>query len=204
MTALAAHLNRTFDVPGPKTMIMVSAGISENPGSAYYYILDSRLDQAQGQSRASASSAAEHPVAFRPPYAQTIDAYLLRTVGQLNRLNYTLYTIGARGAAIGAFADVTDTIRSNLSPGIASIAYRDEEAGLGMLSRGTGGLAFSNSSNFFGALEQIDRDTAFRYVLGYSPPERAENAKPDKFYRIQVKVSRRDVKVRARRGYVDG
>ena len=204
MTSLAEHLNRTFDVPGPKTMIMVSAGISQNPGSTYYYILDTRLDQAAWQVRSNVSSAAEHPVAFRPPYAQTIDAYMMRAVGHLNRMNYTLYTIGARGTTIGAFADGTDRFRSNLSPGIASIAYRDEEAGLRMLSRGTGGLAFHNSANFYRAFEQIDYDTAFRYVLGYAPPERAENANPNKFYRIQVKVDRDNVTVRARRGYVDG
>ncbi len=204
MTSLAEHLNRTFDVPGPKTMIMVSGGISENPGSSYYYILDARLDQASLQARANASTAAEHPVAFRPPYAQTIDNYLLNAIGHLNRMNYTLYTIGARGTTIGALTDVTDRFRSNLTPGIASIAYRDEEAGLRMLSRGTGGLAFHNSANFFRAFEQIDYDTAFRYVLGYTPPERSENAKPDKFYRIQVKVDRDDVNVRARRGYVNG
>ncbi len=204
MTSLAAHLNRTFDVPGPKTMIMVSAGISQNPGSTYYYILDSRLDQVSAQTRANSSTAAEHPVAFRSRFTQTIERYLLRTVGRLNRLNYTLYTIGARGSAIGAMPDTTTTFRTNISPGIASIAFRDEEEGLGMLSRGTGGLAFSNSSNFYGALEQIDRDTAFRYVLGYSPPNRAENASPEKFYRIQVRVGRDDVEVRARRGYVDG
>ena len=204
MTSLAAHLNRTFDVPGPKTMIMVSAGISASPGSVYYYILDSRLDQVSAQTRANASTAAEHPVAFRSRFAQTIEAYMMRAVGRLNRLNYTLYTIGARGSAIGAMPDTTSTFRSNLTPTIASIAFRDEEEGLGMLSRGTGGLAFSNSSNFYGAFEKIDRDTAFRYVLGYSPPERQGSSNPDKFYRIQVRVDRDDVRVRARRGYVDG
>ncbi len=204
MTTLAEHLNRTFDVPGPKTMIMVSAGIAENPGSAYFYILDARLDQVSVRTRAASSTAALHPVAFRSPAAQTIDVHLMRAIGRLNRMNYTLYTIGARGPGIGSFASVTDRFQSNLSPGMASIAYRDEEAGLRMLSRGTGGLAFLNSANFFGAFEQIDLDTAFRYVLGYTPPERAENARPDKFYRIQVKVDRDDVKVRARRGYVNG
>ncbi len=204
MTALAAHLNRTFDVPGPKTMIMVSAGISQNPGSTYFYILDSRLDQASARTRANATTAAEHPVAFRSRFTQTIEEYILRAIGRLNRLNYTLYTIGARGNAIGAMPDTQSSFRSNLTPGIANIAWRDEEAGLGMLSRGTGGLAFSNSANFYGAFEQIDRDTAFRYVLGYSPPVRPENVNPDRFYRIQVKVDRDDVRVRARRGYMDG
>lgn len=202
MTSLAEHLSRTFDVPGPKTMIMVSGGISENPGSAYYYILDARLDQASAEARVDAPMAAEHPVAFRQPHAQTIDTYLERAVGHLNRMNYTLYTIGARGTMIGAFDDASDRFRSNLSPGISSIAYRDEEVGLEILSRGTGGLAFHNSANFFGAFERIDHDTAFRYVLGYTPPERADNANPDKFYRIQVKVDRKNVNVRARRGYV--
>jgi VWFA-related protein len=204
MTSLAAHLNRTFDVPGPKTMIMVSAGVSQTPGAPYFYILDARLDQTSARTRAGASSAAEHPVAFRSRFTQTIEAYLLRTIGRLNRYNYTLYTIGARGPAIGAMQSSSDRFRGNLSPGIAAVAYQGEEDGLRMLSSGTGGLAFSNSANFYGALEQIDRDTAFRYVLGYAPPLRADNAKPDKFYRIRVRVDRDDVKVRARRGYVDG
>jgi len=203
MTALAAHLNRTFDVPGPKTMIMVSGGISQTPGAPYYYILDARLDQSAARMRASASTAAEHPVAFRSRFTSTIEAYILRAIGHLNRLNYTVYTIGARGTAIGAMQDASDRFRMNMTPGIATLAYRGEEDGLRMLSTGTGGLPFSNSSNFDGAFEQIDRDTAFRYVLGYAPPARAENAKPDKFYRIQVRVDRDDVKVRARRGYVD-
>jgi len=204
MTALAAHLNRTFDVPGPKTMIMVSAGIAQNPGAPYYYILDARLDQIAARARTEATSAAEHPVAFRSRYSTTIEEYILRTIGNLNRLNYTLYTIGARGTSIGAFADTTDQYRSNLTPGIATVAYQSEEEGLRMLSDGTGGLPFVNSANFRGAFEQIDRDTAFRYVLGYNPPQRPDNADPGKFYRIQVRVDRDDVTVRARHGYVDG
>ncbi|MGD8329615.1 MAG: VWA domain-containing protein [Acidobacteriota bacterium] len=204
MTSLAAHLNRTFDVPGPKTMIMVSAGIAQNPGAPYFYILDARLDQLAARARTEATTAAEHPVAFRSRYSTTIEEYILRTIGNLNRLNYTLYTIGARGTSIGAFADTTDQYRSNLTPGISTVAYQSEEEGLRMLSNGTGGLPFVNSANFRGAFEQIDRDTAFRYVLGYNPPPRADNADPEKFYRIQVRVDRDDVTVRARHGYVDG
>jgi VWFA-related protein len=204
MTALAAHLNRTFDVPGPKTMIMVSAGISQNPGAPYYFILDARLDQASARTRANSSTAAEHPVAFRSRFSSTIEEYILRAIGQLNRLNYTIYTIGARGTSIGAFQDTTDRFRTNLTPGISTVAYQGEEEGLRMLSAGTGGLPFTNSANFRGAFEMIDRDTAFRYVLGYSPPARAEGADPGKFYRIQVRVDRDNVTVRARRGYVDG
>lgn len=203
MTALASHLNRTFDVPGPKTMIMVSAGISQNPGAPYYFILDARLDQASARTRASASTAAEHPIAFRSRFSSTIEEYIVRAIGQLNRLNYTIYTIGARGTSIGAFQDTTDRFQTNLTPGIATVAYQGEEDGLHMLSDGTGGLAFTNSANFRGAFEMIDRDTAFRYVLGYAPPERAAGANPSKFYRIQVRVDRDDVSVRARRGYVD-
>ena len=203
MTALASHLNRTFDVPGPKTMIMVSAGISQTPGAPYYFMLDARLDQTSARERANASTAAEHPIAFRSRFTQTIEEYILRAIGQLNRLNYTIYAIGARGTSIGAFQDTQDQFRTNLTPGIATVAYQSEEEGLRMLSAGTGGLPFVNSANFRGAFEMIDRDTAFRYVLGYTPPPRADNASPDKFYRIQVRVDRDDVDVRSRRGYVD-
>jgi len=203
MTSLAAHLNRTFDVPGPKTMIMVSAGISQTPGSEYYYILDSRLDQSSQRARMDAPAAAEHPIAFQSMFARTIEGYLMRAIGRLNRLNYTLYTIGARGTAIGMMPSGETARRSNLSPGTASLAFRDQQEGLRMLSAGTGGLAFDNSLNFGEAFNRIDRDTAFRYVLGYTPPPRGPNDKPDKFYRIRVKVGRDDINVRSRRGYIN-
>ena len=181
----------------------LSAGISQTPGSEYYYILDSRLDQASARARQNAPSAAEHPVAFRSLYAQTIEQYLMRAIGKLNRLNYTLYTIGARGTSAGTMPDAEMKLRSNLTPGTANLAFRDQQEGLRMLSAGTGGLPFDNSLNFIEAFNQIDRDTAFRYVLGYSPPERGPNDSPDKFYRVRVRVGRDDVRVRARRGYVN-
>ena len=204
MTSLAGHLSRTFDVPGPKTMVMVSSGIAQTPGSGYFYILDERLDEVAISVRMDSLSAAEHPVAFRTASAQTIEAYLMRAVGRLNRLNYTLYTIGARGMGSALAQDISLSVRSNLSIGTRSIIFRDQQEGLRALASGTGGLAFDNSANFKAAFAQVDRDTAFRYVLGYTPPERAEDVSPDEFYRIRVEVERDDVKVRSRRGYVEG
>ena len=58
----------------------------------------------------------------------------------------------------------------------------------------TGGHSWSNTNNYGGAVNQIWRESGSYYLLGYVSP-----AVDDKPHRINVKVGKRDVKVRARR-----
>ncbi|MFQ5744142.1 MAG: VWA domain-containing protein, partial [Acidobacteriota bacterium] len=204
MTSLAAHLNRSFDVPGPKVMIMVSSGIAQNPGSNYFYMVSERVDQMSVSVRGEGGTEGIDPVAFRSNYAATVERYLLRTIGRLNRLNYVLYTIGARGLKGGLGTSLKNQVRSNLSPGIRETINRNAQDGLRMMAAGTGGLAFDNSSNFNAAFEQIDQDTSLRYVLGYRLPQRPDGQEESgKFRNIRVEVDVPGVRVRARRGYIE-
>lgn len=201
IVSLAAHLDQSFDVPGPKVMIMVSSGITQNPGSEYFHIINGRLEQLQNQVRSEGLNDNYDPIAFRTAAAETIEEYLLRAVGRLNRLNYMLYTVGARGLNDALPTSVSQQTRSNLSVGMQQVVARDVQEGLRMMARGTGALAFDSSNNFAHAFERIERDTAFRYVLGYSPPDHTEDG--EKFYRIRVEVDVPGLEVRARRGYVN-
>jgi VWFA-related protein len=66
------------------------------------------------------------------------------------------------------------------------------------LAANTGGRAFTNTNEFASSVAQIFRENASYYLLGYRSPD----ANPDgKFRRIEVRVDRPGLEVRARNGY---
>lgn len=66
------------------------------------------------------------------------------------------------------------------------------------IAENTGGHAFVNTNTFEAGVAQIFRENASYYLLGYRTPD----PEPDgKFRRIEVRVSRPDLEVRARNGY---
>ncbi len=67
------------------------------------------------------------------------------------------------------------------------------------LAEETNGYAAVNSNDFTGAFDRIVRDNSSYYVLAYYPPS---SRRDGRFHRIQVRVSRPGLTVRARRGYV--
>jgi hypothetical protein len=67
------------------------------------------------------------------------------------------------------------------------------------LAQETGGIAVVGNNDIAGGLTRIERDTSRYYVLGYvADPTNS----PGKFRKIEVKVKRPGLTVRARRGYV--
>lgn len=67
------------------------------------------------------------------------------------------------------------------------------------VAEATGGVAVGvNSNDFSRGFATIVQDASTYYLLGYSP---LHDVLDGKFYSIQVRVNRRDVTVRARRGY---
>ena len=67
------------------------------------------------------------------------------------------------------------------------------------LAEETGGFAAVNTNQFATAFERIVSDNSSYYVLAYYPPT---DKKDGKFHRIEVKVTRPGLTVRARRGYM--
>jgi VWFA-related protein len=104
-----------------------------------------------------------------------IEGTLRTAVGRMNRAGARVYAVDTRGLA----GPPADTINS--------------------LAIDTGGLVIFNENNIGRALDTIAADNDAYYVLGYQPA----NAKYDgKYRRIEVRVKRPDVRVRARKGYL--
>ena len=125
------------------------------------------------------------------------DADLARELGDLtraaNRANATFYTIDPRGLVGGSDID------ENLDPTQWNEYVRKSQDSLRVLAEETGGIAVVNQNDFDKALKRIDAETSDYYVLGYY----SKNPDPTRRRRqIEVKVTRKNLTVYARKEYV--
>ena len=139
------------------------------------------------------------------------------------RANVSIYAVDARGLAtlgdesIGAvmMGDQGASSRAGVGDSDGSRGNRPPAQGIGLrslmnelrlsqdslrtLADETGGFAAVNANDFTTAFERIVSDNSGYYVLAYYPPSPKRDGK---FHKIEVRVSRPGLTVRARRGYV--
>lgn len=139
--------------------------------------------------------------------ATSLIADIRDTVAATARSNVSIYAIDPRGIStlfdeqigVTSYADF-DNPQAGIGPTSIANELRLSQDSLRQLSDQTGGFASVNTNDTVNAFDRIVRDNSTYYVLAYYPP----NQKADgKFHRIEVKVNRPGVTVRARRGYVN-
>jgi hypothetical protein len=125
-----------------------------------------------------------------------------RVVTESRRANTAIYYLDVRGlvaapswlqAEVTQPADLVDR-----STGIGLTETRDAAAGSEALALDTGGLVLKNQNDLGAGLVRIGREARSYYLVGYTPANRVADGR---FRRIEVKVAREGVNVRARRGY---
>lgn len=129
---------------------------------------------------------------------EELESQLRQAVGQAARAGAHFYTVDARGLNRGSGSQIIDAPLPDNPMGAAPI-FDGQADGTNSLAVDTGGFAIRNENNFGRALAEIQQDAGTYYVVGYAP---ANEALDGKYRAISVKVSRPDVKVRARRGYL--
>src|SRR3954454_17635394 len=124
-------------------------------------------------------------------------------IAAATRSNVAIYGIDPRGLTdlgdesieIGSFPDDT-------SLGVGSGSLQNElrlsQDSLRTLSEETGGFAVVNKNDYSTEYQRIVEDNSTYYVLAYSPPD----ARPVRLHKIDVRVTRPGLTVRARRGYI--
>ncbi len=125
-----------------------------------------------------------------------------RAARAMNAANLAVYPVDARGL-IGMNKDMTSTApmrpRRNSSMGSPGGSPNQSEfATMDMMADRTGGKAFYNSNDIFGAIRRALDDSRVTYTLGYYPDGVAWDGK---FHNIKVEVKRPGTEVRARKGY---
>jgi len=117
--------------------------------------------------------------------------------------NVALYFVDARGLQTGSAFSQAESVGAVDFRDIAAVnadISLDAE-GAETLAVQTGGFSVRNRNDLEASLRRIGRESEVYYLLGYQP---SETGKPGSFRRIEVRVNRRDVQVRARRGYYVG
>jgi hypothetical protein len=114
-----------------------------------------------------------------------------------NRNNTSFYSLDPRGLA--PFEYGFDDLPFGPPPSFAtdSRALRMTQDTLRSLSEETDGRAIVNRNTLLQGLAQVTRDSSFYYLLGYT----SQAPNDGKFHEITVRTKRRDLNVRARRGF---
>lgn len=140
---------------------------------------------------------------FRNPGASLINDATRETLAAAARGNVSIYGIDPRG--LTNLADQTIEVGSfpdDASLGLGNQSIQRElllsQSSLRQLSDDTGGFAVVSKNDFSTAFDRIVRDNSSYYAMAYYPP----TDKAGKFHKIEVRVRRPDLRVRARQGYV--
>jgi VWFA-related protein len=189
-TSIAQYLSG-FPLEGPVVLLYVSGGFPTVPGEQYYQmvqqVIEERFVVGSGD-----LALMEHP---------QIDLRndIRKTVGGLNRMNVTIYSLDAKGLLMtsqGAERDTLQAIR-----GFKMLDRNQQlQDSLIFIARETGGIAFTNSQNYMHGLAEITRDMNEQYLLCAALPSEQSRGG---YHEIKVHVSRPGLNVRHRKGYVD-
>jgi VWFA-related protein len=110
-----------------------------------------------------------------------------------NRNNAAIYTVDPRGLAPFEYG-----IDEAVGPRQDRRALQLTQDTLRSLAEETDGRAIVNRNDLAPGLAQIVRDSSFYYLIGYNSTQAPSDGK---FHEITVRLKRRDVHVRARKGY---
>ncbi len=113
-----------------------------------------------------------------------------------NRNNAAIYSLDPRGLAPFEY-DINDSVGGMVSFATDRRAMQLTQDTLRTLSEETDGRAIVNRNSLGEGLNQIVRDSSYYYLLGYNTQAPTDG----KFHQITVRVKRKDIDVRARRGY---
>jgi len=173
-------------VEGRKAIILVSEGFPDLTalGNHYFGMVDSPiLELGRGQD-----------------VPET-----LRRVGDFAaRASVVVHTIDPRGLSTTGPGVATSTApplvdRNRLARNTSLL--RASQASLQYLPRETGGLAFLDNSDLAAGAHRILSDLSGYYLIGYQPGELTFDADGVDFHDIEVRVKRKGVRVRTRRGF---
>ncbi len=109
-----------------------------------------------------------------------------------NRNNTAIYSLDPRGLATGEFQ-----IDEPVGPNQDRAALQFTQDTLRTLASETDGRAIINRNDLAGGLSQVVRDSSAYYLIGYTSATQPDG----KFHDIKVRVKRRGIEVRARKGF---
>lgn len=182
---LVSTINSLRSLPGRKAVVFVSEG---------FYVANRPQDLARGLPFSSLFD------------DRDIEAGMRIITEVANRASVVLYTVDPRGLE----TDELDISRPYPGPAAASAqrlaqwqARVGSQQSLSQIAGDTGGMAIVNTNGIKEGLEEILRDHAAYYLVGFEPPPQTFDRKSGrpKFHNIKLTVNRPGVQVRTRAGF---
>ncbi len=184
LSAMQIIANRMSGVPGRKNLIWISGA----------FPLSLAFD------RGGLAGGGQRQVTYAGPMREAAIA--------MDRANVAIYPVDARGLLANDTIKVevqTARDQRNLGSGASNTMTTPEEmAGsreietMKLLADWTGGKAFYNTNDIRGALKQASEDAEVTYTLGFYVDEKDLDGS---YHDLKVRVNRKGVDVRHRRGY---
>jgi VWFA-related protein len=122
---------------------------------------------------------------------------LRRLVDRANRAGVVIYAVDPRGLVNPSYpsADQRAPVR------FSSFALSASQDGLHFIAGETGGFAVVNANDLHRGLVRIMNDQRGYYLIGYEPDADTFGVSSRDYRNLRVKVKRKGLKVRARRGF---
>jgi VWFA-related protein len=166
----AEHMS-TMSLGDDPVVVYVSGGFSVDPGRQYYDIVHNLASSATTTEEfAELSKVQENNLDMRRE--------IRKTLGKLNKLNVTFYTIDTGG--LGGAREYQDSLVE--------------------IANETGGTSFYNSQNFDLGFKQVITDLNHQYLLCFTPPAHSRRGE---YHQIKVVAKRQGIDLRHRKGYTD-
>jgi VWFA-related protein len=146
-----------------------------------------------------------------PPFADVygLGEDVLNEVDRLtdlaNRASVVIHTVDPRGlltagiSASDASTMTHDAILNALQT--RRSALHASQGSLSRIAELTGGLAVLNANDLGAGVARILADSRGYYLVGYEPPRETFAGERPRFHRLEVRVKRRGLKVRSRKGF---
>ncbi len=186
LDALKALVDSLAGLRGRKALVYAADSLSLNPAEEFYQALEKR----------SADLSILHRAV---PY--DVSRQFQSLAAAANTARVAFYTLHAAGleAPMASSAEVAGSGFDELRSTVDSVRTANLQGSGRLLAAETGGLAFLNTNDFSAGLERLGTDFSTYYSLGYRPREPGDG----RYHKIEVKVRRKGLKIRHRRGYRD-
>lgn len=137
-------------------------------------------------------------------YSRVLDS-LRRLVDAANRASVVIYTLDARGLVapgLTAQDDLSGKTATEIEDAISDRRNKlfDTQEGLRYLASQTGGISIINNNDINKGIRRMLDDQSY-YLVGYEPDGEVFDPKKRRFNKIEVKINRKDVRVRYRSGF---
>ena len=179
--ALGQMVSSLAGLPGRKAVLYVSDGLPLRAAEDIFAAMADRF---------------EDPSLVAEAITYDASRRFAELAARANANQVTFYTINAAG--LRAHGDAgADASLSRSYGRVNNIRRLNFEAPLKSLAEETGGLAITGTSNFRDGLARVADDFGGYYSLGYTPAHGGDG----RYYRVEVRVKRKGLKVRHREGY---